>query len=95
MNSLQYDWSDFAIQEHTLLQKGYGIGMKVCTTQSSNSDIDQLLYEYTTDALNDHNITQLMQLRSNIILHLYSSFLFQCDVTLSSNRYEGPEQTVY
>ena len=31
----------------------------------------------------------------DIIPHLHNSFLFQCDVTWSLNRFEGPEQTVY
>ena len=31
----------------------------------------------------------------NIIPHLHNSFLFECDVTRSLNRYESPEQTVY
>ena len=30
-----------------------------------------------------------------IIPHLHNSFLFQCDVTRSFHRYEGPQQTVY
>jgi len=31
----------------------------------------------------------------NIIPHLHNLFLCQCDVTLSLNCYECPEQTVY
>jgi len=31
---------------------------------------------------------------TDIIPHLHKLFLFQCDVTGSLNRYEGPDQTV-
>ena len=74
--------------------------VSVTSTLTTNAGLWQYCTRTTYNADSSRDCTSISDIGmyviySDIIPHLHNSFLIQCDVTRSLNRYENPEQTAY